>query len=86
MSTLLARALGSGVQVAALTPYTKWQQLLLARESLGGTIEDGDSVATYELLPVQALDDLGEETIEVRVLAADGHRQLTAYYYARPGS
>jgi hypothetical protein len=83
---LIAKALGSGVEAAALTTYAKWRELLVSKESLADTFEDKTgSIAAYELLPVQELDELGERIIEVRVQATDGHRQLTAYFYARPG-
>jgi hypothetical protein len=84
MNRMLAKALGSGVEAAALTPFEKWCELLVSKETLADSFEDEKgSVAAYELLAVQKLEDLGETVIEVRVLAADGDQQLTAYFYAR---
>jgi hypothetical protein len=83
---LIAKALGCGIEAAAPTPYAKWRELLTSKETLADTLEDeSGSIAAYELLAVQELDELGESVIEVRVLASDAHQQLTAYFYARPG-
>ena len=86
MTQLLAKALGRGVEVAALTPYSKWRELLSSRETISDVILDpnGTSFANFELLAVQELDEPSGETIEVRILASDGYRQLTAYFYAIP--
>lgn len=83
---LLAKTLGRGVEVAALTPYSKWQELLLTRETLRDVVQvSGETlVATYELLAVQELDESREHVIEVRILASDGYHQMAAYFYARP--
>ena len=85
-SALLAKALGRGVEVAALTPFKKWKELLRTRETIGDLIVDvdGSSVATFELLAVQEFDEVAASEIEVRILASDGYRQETAYYYAKP--
>lgn len=83
-SALLAKALGRGVEVAALTPFAKWKELLSTRETIGDEIVDGSSVATFELLAVQEFGDLNASEIEVRILASDGYRQEMAYYYAKP--
>lgn len=85
-SVLLAKALGRGVEVAALTPFTKWKELLRTRETIGDVIVDvnGSSVATFELLAVQQLDEATASEIEIRILASDGYRQEMAYYYAKP--
>jgi len=81
----LAKALGKGVEIAALTPYTDWVERLGCRESLSETVgEEGEESAEYELLAVQELDDLGEKEIEVCVIASDGYQQLKIYFYAKP--
>jgi hypothetical protein len=83
---LVAKALGAGMELAALTPYKRWQELLVSRESIGDTVvepKDG-SFATYELMAVQELNEGGAKSIEVRVLASDGRKQMSAYFYATP--
>lgn len=83
---LIAKALGSGVERAALTPHVEWVGLLASKESISDSFSDENgAIAAFELLAVQELEDLGEMVIEVRVLASDGHRELTAYFYARQG-
>jgi len=82
---LIARALGAGVEVAALTSYAKWAALLTSKESLSESFADENiEIAAFELLAIQELVDLGETMIEVRVLASDGRQQLTVYFYAKP--
>jgi len=84
--SLIARALGAGVEVAALTSYAEWAALLARNESLSDSVGgEGDEFAVFELLAVQELEDLGETVIEVRVLATDGRQQLKVYFYAKPG-
>jgi len=84
-SVLLAKALGRGVEVAALTPFAKWKELLRTRETIGDVLPDanGSSVATYELLAVQELEETSGTEIEIRILASDGYNQQTAYFYAK---
>lgn len=84
--TLVAKVLAAGVEAAALTPYAKWRELLTSKTSLADSFEDeSGSIAAYELLAIQELDELGQPVIEVRVLASDAHQQLIAYFYARSG-
>ena len=85
-SVLLAKALGRGVEVAALTPYAKWKELLGTRETIGDAVLDvnGSAVATYELLAVQELQETSGPEIEIRILASDGYNQQTVYFYAKP--
>jgi hypothetical protein len=80
---LLAKALGRGVEVAAQIPFPKWQELLKTRETLSEAIPagDGSGVAVYELLPIQEMRGANGAEIEVRVLASDGRRQETVYYF-----
>jgi len=83
---VIAKALGVGVAIAALTPYQEWVDLLRSRESISDTVGgEANDFAVYELLAIQELDDFGEKVIEVRVLATDGQNQLKIYFYAKPG-
>ena len=84
-SALLAKALGRGVEVAALTPFAKWKELLKTCETIGDTVHDvhGSSVVTYELLAVQEFEETSGPEIEIRILASDGYSQETAYFYAK---
>ena len=57
--------------------------MLRQNETLSETIvaNPPDDFATYEILPVQELEDGNGSCVEFRVLASDGERQLVAYYY-----
>ena len=85
----VAKALGLGVERAALTSYEIFEKYLKERESIAETIlenpdnpEDGN-FAMYKLLPIQYLDDIYGECIEVDVTASDATVELTATYCAR---
>ncbi len=86
-SLILAQALGRGVEVAALTPYAKFSELLRTRETIGDTVLDAVSgnSATYEVMAVQQFEESSGPSIEVRVLASDGFNQVSAYLYVLPG-
>jgi hypothetical protein len=83
---LLARALGRGVEAAAVVPYLEWRRRLESLDSISEVVKDsgGDQFATFDLMPIQELNSEGQPEIEVRILASDGTSQLTAYFYARP--
>jgi len=85
-STILARALGCGVEKAATLSFSELQMMLSSRESISDVLLDdkADDFATYEILAIQLLDNLDSKCIEVRILASDGVQELTAYYYGKP--
>lgn len=83
---LLAGALGRGVEVAAQLSFARCEALLADHCSMTDTITTGTDgeFATYEILAVQLFDESTGRRIELRILASDGKRQLTAYFYASP--
>ncbi len=80
----LSRALGNGVAKAAEINYDDAVRMLRRQEVLSETlvVNAENDFATYEVLPVQELENGNGRCVEFRVLASNGEQQLIAYYYA----
>ncbi len=83
--SLLANALGNGIERAALLSYADARKML-GPEGISEPVQDEASAdwVNLEIRAVQALTDLSGECIELVVLANDGRNELQAYFYARP--
>ncbi len=82
---LLAKALGRGVEHAALLQFDQWQKLLASHESIRETVvseQHKEEFAVFEALPIQELVDDEKSLIEVRVVASDGDNELVVYFYS----
>jgi len=83
--SLLANALGIGIERAAQLSYADAREML-GHEGISEPVQDEASAdwVNLEIRAVQALTDLSGECIELVVLANDGRKELQAYFYARP--
>jgi len=83
---LVAKALGLGLERAALTSYETFEKHLKERETITETIKEDseeENFAMYKLLPIQYLDDIYGECIEVDITASNAIVELCATYCAR---
>jgi hypothetical protein len=83
---LFAKALGTGMERAALLTYSQACEMLDRREGVSDTVRanGSDGWVQWEIDAIQVLNDLDGECVELRVLVSNGYKQLKAYYYARP--
>ena len=88
MNALFARALGAGVERAALLTFEQAMGMLEARDGTSEVVRDNvsDEWVNLEIEPIQALRDFDGECIEMRILVGDGHREVKTYFYVRPES
>jgi hypothetical protein len=81
---LVARALGDGVKAAALLDVATVRSILISRESISANVlGSGGTVATYEIIAVQEIQEPSGPVVELRVLSSDGFGEATAYLYVK---
>ena len=83
-STLFAKALGVGVERAALFSYADACRLNDGNEFTQVVRDDAsDDWVQVEIMAIQPLTDHIGECVELCILVNDGRKEMKAYFYSR---